>query len=64
MIWSPPTLVQPEKGMRIAKEFSETEGHLFSPKVPDEEEPHPTLCDALIVAVEDVIAYDKASQGL
>ena len=43
--------------MRIAKKLSETEGHLFSPKVPDEEEPHPTLCDALIVAVEDVIAY-------
>ena len=43
--------------MRIAKGICETEGHLFSPKVPDEEEPHPALCDALIVAVEDVVAY-------
>ena len=26
--------------------------------MPDEEEPHPTLCHTFIVAVEDVIAYD------
>ena len=58
MILSPPTLDQPEEGIRIAEKLCETEGHLFSPKVPDEEEPHPTLCHALIVAVEDIIAYN------